>query len=427
MLAGVSVLGCEQGSGEVAVGKAEATERKVVVRVTTAVEEDVSLDITAAGSLAPSREVILAAEVPGKVVRLDMDLGAHVKAGDVLAALSTAGLGATADASRASLSAAEARLAEAERNLASGKKLFAKKVISEKEIDSLELAVSLSRADVSGIKANIRKIGADLGGARVKAPFDGIIASKEIEIGAVVSPGAPLGRLVNIDPVKVVISVSESEVVRVTEGAMAEVILEVLDDRHFEGKISAVAPVPDPGTRTYLVEISVDNHEGVMRAGMMARVRIPGDVKHGLVLVPREAILLRDEVDVLFSVEPGEVGDEVLVSKLPVTITGRYGARVAMAGIKPGTLVVTSGHTRLKDGDTVVLGKIEGIASEPPDSSGHDAGKDLPAADDGGSTDTAPAGKTGKPAKAPATGPARRPAKAAVAPSAGGSSGGAGR
>lgn len=213
------------------------------------------------GQIEPWQKVMVSARTAGTVERLQANLGQQVKAGDPLLKLSTDG--------RDSIVASwQARIRKLNADLSAARKLKARNLVAEKEILSLESELAAARAELTAAQLTLQHL-------NPVAPFDGVVNRREVDPGTLVKVGTPLLELVQIDRLKATGQVSQQTVKDVQPGQAVEVIL--LDDTRLAGVVSFVASAADTATRSFAVEVVVENPERKRAAGGTAtlNVRLP--------------------------------------------------------------------------------------------------------------------------------------------------------
>ncbi len=231
----------------------------VQVRVRDSTAQPVVNDVIVTGRTQPSRRVDLRAETAGQIVELKAEKGASVQEGDVIALLE--------EGDRT------ARMQE-------GKERLKQREIEYKAAKSLEtkgfnsrIRLAQARADLESAKTFLKSAQVDLDNIAIRAPFDGVIDKKNIDLGDFVSVGDMLYTFVDLDPVKLVCFVTERAVGEIQTGATARASL--LNGMAVEGVVSYIAAESDPQARTFEVEIDVPNPDMVISAGMTAKIYIP--------------------------------------------------------------------------------------------------------------------------------------------------------
>lgn len=210
------------------------------------------------GQLMPWRSVEVSARVPATVQSIMVEQGQPVRQGDVLARLSEDGRAAVVERW-------EARVRKLEADLAAARRLRSDNLTSQSEILTLE-------SELAGAKAELRAARLSLEHLLPVAPFDGIINARHIEEGDLVQIGSPLFEVVQVERLKGLAQVPQQSVAGLEEGQ--PVTVDLLDGTALEGKVNFIASAADPGTRSFPVEITVQNPERKRIAGGSATLRI---------------------------------------------------------------------------------------------------------------------------------------------------------
>ena len=235
--------------------------QKNAVRVRTQSAEEVMRTIVVNGKTAPARVVHLAAETDGRVTQIGAERGARLERGALIVRLD--------ERDRfARLSQAQATVKQREVEFAARERLKSESYVSEAQ---LQEAVALLEV----AKAELKRAELDLVYMEVRAPFAGALQSRSVEVGDFVSRGDPIATYVDNRTIIVSANVSEFDARYVEAGDSAEARLATGENVH--GRIRYVAPVADEATRTFLVELEVDNSDGTLRAGGTAELRIPAE------------------------------------------------------------------------------------------------------------------------------------------------------
>lgn len=375
-------------------------ERTIPVEVRAATPENLTITSTAVGSIIPWREVSVPSEVEGVVKEVLFEKGDRVRQGQVLLRLDDREL-------RLALRDAEARLRRSEANFKKMKhltrtqelkvarrneelrraeleeaisryerarRLFSEKVISRSEYERAEREMKVARAalrmateerklaeegarqeDIEAAAATLEQERAalslakkKLADATIRSPIEGYAVEREVEEGELVRRGTVVAELVELGRVKVRADVSESEVVRLRLGAKLRVTVDALPGRSFKGSVSYVGAVADETTRTFPLELSLTNEEGLLRAGMVARVVIPLERLSGVILIPQTALVERGGSQGVFVVK------ESRAEFRPLRLGRRLDARVqVLSGLNPGERYIIRGIEELQNNQLV--------------------------------------------------------------------------
>lgn len=298
--------------------------------------------IKAIGSLAPVQGVTLSAEAEGAILRVAVESGTLVKAGDLLVEIDTS-------VEQAQLAAAEARASLAQVGLERAKSLLGNNTVAKSEFDTAEATYKQAMAEVASLKATMDK-------KNVRAPFDGRVGIRLVNTGQYVSRGVPLMPLQKLDPIYVNFSVPQRQISSLAVGQKVLLAVdgaEMAEGKGFEGKINAINSEVDAVTRNVTVQAIIANPEEKLRSGMFARVEVELPQAESLIVVPATAIAYASYGNFVFVVEKmkGEDGSEYLgVRQEPVTIGTARGDLVAISGsVKAGEQVVAAGVFKLRN------------------------------------------------------------------------------
>ncbi len=339
-----------------------AEVERVPVEVTKVKRATISRKIEAVGNVVPRRAVIINPKVSGKIEAIYVDEGDRVKKGqeivrleqtDFLLAVQRAE--AVLESARAALRQAEVHYENTEKDYRRFKALFEKKVISQQEFDHIDAAYRGARAQLALARARVKEAEVALENAKVqlrdtviRAPFDGYVTARFVDPGqrAYIMPPTNIVEIAEISEVKISIDVPEREFPFLRVGTPVEVQTDALPGRRFRGRISTIFPKVDPRTRTFRVEVTLKNPEGLLKPGMFCRVSILAEEVQTLV-IPREAVLRipATGVDYCFVVKGGKAYRRNIKTGL------KEGNLVEVKeGLSEGEEVVISGQANLKAG-----------------------------------------------------------------------------
>lgn len=247
-----------------------AAARQSTVRVRTQNAEQVMRTITVNGNTAPARVVTLSAETDGRIVHLGADRGANVDRNEIIVRLDERDR-------QARLAQARATVKQREVEYEGRARLETDGYVSEAQLQEAMAQLEASRAE-------LKRAELDLDYMTVRAPFDGALQSRMVEVGDFVSVGDPIATFVDNRTIIVSANVSEFDARFVDVGKTAEARLATGDS--VRGRIRYVAPVADAATRTFAVEMEVDNSDGALRAGGTAELYIPAETVYAQRVAP---------------------------------------------------------------------------------------------------------------------------------------------
>ncbi|MCF4164188.1 efflux RND transporter periplasmic adaptor subunit [Zavarzinia compransoris] len=317
------------------------------VRVRTSKAETYVGTVTLRGRTEALRSVEARAEVSGAVDEILVQRGAAVREGDVICRLSVRDREAALTEARAEL-----RQREIEYNAAA--KLKGAGYGTANRLAEAQALLDAARAKVT-------RMTLDLSNTEIKAPFDGVVEETTAEIGTVLNPGpggGPQGCALIVDTSTILVTgqVAEREIADITEGASATARL--ITGQKVTGKVRFIASKADPDTRTFRVEIEVDNPDGALRAGVTTEAEIPTSPVAAHHISP--AILNLDSKGTigLKTVDAGNV-----IAFVPVAIIGADDDGVWLTGLPEKADVVTVGQDYVLPGQKVEVSREEDAAS----------------------------------------------------------------
>ncbi len=305
---------------------------KNAVRVRTQSAEKVMRTITVNGKTAPARSVELAAETDGRVEYIGAARGASLQRGDVIARLDERDRAAR-------LAQAEATVKQREVEYEGRARLKSESYVSEAQ---LQEAVALLEA----AKAELTRARLDLGYMTIAAPFGGALLSRVVEVGDFVKRGDPIAIYVDNRTIIVSANLSEYDARFVDVGDNAQATLATGET--VRGRIRFVAPVADGATRTFAVELEVDNSDGALRIGGTAELQIPAEEIFAHRISP--ALLTLDDAG---NVGVKIINDDGLVEFVVADIAMSSNDGVWLAGLPQTATIITVGQGYVAVGSVV--------------------------------------------------------------------------
>ena len=272
----------------------------------------------------------------GVVSALHKDLGDQVSEGEILAELKL-------DVLEDMAIEAEAGLKFQAYNLAHSQKLMAEGSISEQAHFATEYEFGRAQSNALAIRTR-------LGFGQIRAPFEGRIAERFVDLGQLLGQGSPVFRLVQIDRVRIKIWVSEQEIVDFEPGGPVTVTLDPFPGIVFPGSIGRLGSAADTKRRVFPIEVDLDNPDGRILPGMIGKAQILRHTFDQVVVVPREAVLERETGSIAFIAQ----NNRAVLRRL--VLGPAEGDRVVvLEGLKPGEELIISGNRDLIDGDPVLV------------------------------------------------------------------------
>jgi len=389
-LAAVIILagaGCSKGD------KAEAHSRDGAAKAVQAEpvrETSVRRAVDVVGTLAAVDEVTISSEADGKVAKILADLGDRVTTGQVLVQLDNekqqytyaqqqaalartlAQYGApdsehlpeledTPDARRAN-----ADLVQATQAYDRATELFKRNLISQQALDDAKAALQSKRAiynsaiqnaknlraSIQASEATMKLAGRQLRDTEIRAPFDGFVQKRLVNMGELVKTQMPVMAIVRLDPLKVTAEIPEKMAPWIHPGQDVDLKVDAYQDRTFTGKVSRISPAVNTSTRAFPFEALVPNTDAVLKPGTFARVHIESGKVDSVLTVPYAALQYRYGVNRVFVVN----GDKLAIREL--SVGERVGDRIeVMSGVKAGERVAITDVDSLSDGTPVSVSK----------------------------------------------------------------------
>jgi RND family efflux transporter MFP subunit len=338
-------------------GTRVGAETAVPVRVVQPVPAETAETLRLTGSVTTQRRAGLSPRISGLVTAVHVDAGDRVEQGDVLLEMDSVLARLVLERDRAALVEARTRLAEAKRLRDEAVPLVRDKHLPPTEGHAREANVKLGAAAVARLDAEVREAEELVARHTVVAPFAGVISRKHAEAGEWVQTGTPVLDLVSIEHLRVDVQVPQERFAEIDEDVPVTVRLDGARGRTFPGRVIAKVPVHDPGARTFLVRVGIENADGRAVPGMSAQAffAIPG---HGDALaVPRDALVRQPDGTYRIWIVEGS-GDDRHASSRNVVL-GRAMAETVevVEGLDAERPVIVRGNERLREGQLVrVLG-----------------------------------------------------------------------
>lgn len=307
--------------------------------------------ITAVASVEPADHVQVSTRMMGWVSKLDAREGDAVRKGQRLLSIDDADLRAKRAQVEAGIREAEAVVANAEANAKRFANLYESKAVSKQQLDDVDTGLARARAGLDRARAARTELDAHLDYLDIRAPLDGVVTRRMVEVGDMASPGYPLMYVDNLDSMKVVAHLAEKDVDDVSVGDAIDVDVTSLEGAVYRSAITRIVQSANPGSRTYDVEAYVPNPERRLQPGMFARALLPIGERRA-VTVPVEAIVERGQLTGVFV-----VADDAAAHLRWVRLGDAADGRVeVLSGLTGDETVVVESEIPLAEGDKVVAG-----------------------------------------------------------------------
>jgi membrane fusion protein, multidrug efflux system len=305
-----------------------------------------------AGEVRAREESDLSFRVGGKLVRRDVDAGARVKRGDVLAVLDGADLGLQAQAAQAQLAAAEADLARARGDRDRYAKLVQQQMVSRSAYDAQNAAFKAAEGQVRAARAQAEVARNQAGYAQLLAPRDGVIAMRKAEVGQVLAAGQPVVSLATDAGREILINLPESRIREFRVGQPVLVELWSAPGQPLPGTLREISPAADAQTRTFAARVDLaGDAAAAVELGQSARVYVQETGSKAALTVPLSAVQRSTGGATAVWVVELKTGK---VRSQPVQLGRLGGTEVpVVSGLKSGDWVVAAGGHLLREGQVV--------------------------------------------------------------------------
>ncbi|MFE3839011.1 efflux RND transporter periplasmic adaptor subunit [Pseudogemmobacter sonorensis] len=302
--------------------------------------------LTVSGEVQPVQRVILRARSAGVVVELGAREGEAVRTGDLLVRFDTEDLAATLALRQSEIDATEARLLFARQALDRIERLAERTIATQEQLDQARREAAVLQAQLDGLRAQAGIAQATLRDAEIRAPFDGVVASRNVDIGERASAEAELMTLVDPSRLEARVLIATRDVSRLASGQSAELRIDGLEGETVRGTVLRINPVANDGSRFIVVHIGLVNPDGRLRGGMFAT---------GTILVEERADVLALPATALREDEAGAYVLRLVEGRLerrPVVTGATWsGGQVEIReGIAPGDMILIAPLPGLGDG-----------------------------------------------------------------------------
>ena len=332
-------------------------------------------ELTLPGNVQALTEAPVLARASGYIRKRYVDIGDHVKTGQLLAEIDAPEVEQQVLQAKASVEQASSALEQANANLAQGRtneklykttadrwnSLVARGAVSKQENDTyqaqydaqrssvqaLEKAVLVAKSNMAAAQANLARLNELQAYERVRAPFDGVITVRNVDSGALVNAGSTLlYRIGQTDRLRIYVNVPQADAPSVRPGMQANLTIPDLPSRQFTGTITRTANALDPGSRTLLTEIQLANPTGLLMPGMYARIDFITVRREPPLLVPGDALMIRSD-----GPQVALIGDGDRIHVAHVSLGRDYGDKVEiLAGLNAGDRVAINPGDAIREG-----------------------------------------------------------------------------
>jgi RND family efflux transporter MFP subunit len=336
-------------------------------------------DLKLPGTMQPVTEAPILARADGYLKHRMVDIGDRVKAGQVLAEIDAPELDQQLRQAEAAVEQVQAAVEQAEANLEQGKAnrnlaqitaerwkaLEGRGIVPRQDSDqyqaqlaaqnanvqALDKAVSAQRSNLAAAKANVARLQQVQGYREVKAPFDGVVTVRNVDVGALVSTGSTLlYRVAQTETLRTYVNVPQASANAVRVGQKAVLTVSNFPGRTFKGTVARTANALDPASRTMLVEVDVPNGDGALFPGTYSEVDLSSSAPNPPLVLPAGTIIFRND-----GAQVAIVQADGIVHLQKISIGRDYGDRVeVLQGLEDGATIIAAPGDTAREGAKIV-------------------------------------------------------------------------
>ncbi|MEP6670210.1 MAG: efflux RND transporter periplasmic adaptor subunit [Chthoniobacter sp.] len=334
--------------------KLAAASPDPIVNVATAVAGDAGAELTLPSSVEAQQSTPIYPRVNGYVKTIVADIGAKVKAGDLLAEIETPELDEQVNVATATLAQARANLKIAQTTSERWNQLGKSRVVAPQEVDERQSAMEARTADLAAAEATLQRLTRQRGFQKIIAPFDGTVTQRHIEVGQLVTGDLNdeirvLYRMEQLQTLRAFVNVPQSYYRFVSVGQSVDLSFKEVPGRTFPGKVVRTAGSLDAATRTLRTEIHVSNDAAELVPGLFAEVKFKVQREQPPITIPARALILQTS-----GPQVATLGADNKVLLASVVISRDLGKTIELSsGLPAGTRFVANPNDTLRDGTTV--------------------------------------------------------------------------
>ncbi|RMH70612.1 MAG: efflux RND transporter periplasmic adaptor subunit [Gemmatimonadetes bacterium] len=325
-----------QEQGNEAADSQQNGRRLTNVKVITVEAKPFTNYMNFVGTVKPNKSVTVSAEEGGRLLKLYVDKGDRVRAGDTLAQIEDDILKATYNLNRAQYDLAMV-------NYNSAKQLYENNGgISETEYVTAKFNAEMAEAQKDIAKKRLEN-------TTILSPMAGVITQTFVEEGELVGPGTPIVSLMDVSTVKIEVGIPETEILFFKTGTSATITFDAIPGETFTGTIRYISPTVDPRNRTFEAEVVVKNPGNLIKAEMVAKLRMVKKVYETAVTIPQDALIETETGKAVYILENGNIARFRNVETGPT----HNGDIMIREGLRAGEKLIVVGQRSVADGEPV--------------------------------------------------------------------------
>ncbi len=330
-------------------------------------------DLLLTGPLKAKESVDVSPYSQGRVKELYFNVGDRIEKGTLIATLDDEELQQQVNRARASILVTGATLAQriaerknAQAELERATQLFKEGLLSPRDYDTYKTGIAVMNAQVELAKAQkqqaeaqLRELEIRLSRTKIYSPINGVVANRYVDVGALVSPGVAVIRVVNLTTMVTQGNVPERDIGRLRIGTKAVVRVDAMPGHVFTGKVARISPVLDAATRSALIEIDISNSKNLLKAEMFTRIELQLGSTREILLIPRESLVHRGDQSGVYIIHTNKPTFQ------PIEIgRAREDHVEVLTNLEVGAQIVGRGAAMLREGDQIRFENKESIDHE---------------------------------------------------------------
>ncbi len=346
----LSLLSCQKTgqNEEVLENRSVATPVKVFV----VKRANISENLHNTGLIQAWKEITITPDIGGKIDKIHVEEGDTVKQGQLLAELDTRAFRLQLEQAEAGVVVAEANLEDAKRNMDRMKRLNAESAVSEQQYEKIKLLYEAAGAQLQQAVAVLNLAKHNVEVSRMRAPFSGVVASRNAEVGDVINPmmggffpNEGILTLMDYSRIKLEVEVSQRDASRIEKGQIAQVEVAAFPEGVFPGRVFLANQTADPQSKKFTVVVVLDNQDLRLKPNTFGDVTFTVGVQKNVLVIPPKAVLEKSYVFVV----QGET-----VKKVSVTLGFQNQDFVEVtSGLKEGDRIISEGNFGLEEGTQI--------------------------------------------------------------------------
>ena len=339
-------------------GKKDESFGAAPVKVYRVQRQKISEKLFFTGVIQAMNKINVTPDIGGKIAKIHVEEGDRVQKGQLLAELDTRAVRLQLDQAQAALAVAEANYNDAQKNMERMERLKKEDAASDQQYEKVKLAFEAADAQLKQARAAVNLARYNLDVSLMKAPFSGVVASKNAEVGEVInpmmggfSPTSGVLTLMDFSRVKIEIDATQRDIIRIKKGQPAQLRVTALPERTFQGRVSIVNITADPVSKKFKVEVTVDNPDLALKPNTFGEVSLEVSTHENALVIPQKAVL---ENKYAFRVK-----NDNTVERVELSLGLQNSDRIEVInGLKEGDLVVVEGNFGLEDGTPIEVREV---------------------------------------------------------------------